>query len=102
MTVNSLEATSGWFRVCWSIRSDGRTVEQGTLTGRDVPSMLASLRDYLPLAPQDAETVRADADTPGGWRFASDTISVHTHHTPIEGAWLPCFGCPERQEGEAL
>ncbi|KPI29331.1 hypothetical protein OK074_6778 [Actinobacteria bacterium OK074] len=85
--------------MCWSVRSNGREVEFGTLTGRDVPHMLASLRDCVPIGPQDAETVRAAADTPEGWSYTSDTIGVHTHHTPVGGSWLPYFGCPQRENG---
>ncbi|KPI25342.1 hypothetical protein OK074_6956 [Actinobacteria bacterium OK074] len=102
--MNSLETRRSWFRICWTLRGNGRTVEFGTLTGRDVPHMLTSLRDCLPLAPQDtedAESVRTAAETPEGWSYASDTISLHTHHTPVDGSWLRYFGCPERANGDA-
>lgn len=64
--MNSPFSKQSWFRVCWTLSSEGRLSECGTLTGRDVPHMLVSLRDRLPLGPQDTETVRTAADTPEG------------------------------------
>ncbi|KPI06856.1 hypothetical protein OK074_4037 [Actinobacteria bacterium OK074] len=97
--MNSSQSRRSWYRVCWMLRSTGRTVEHGTLTGRDVPHMLTSLQDCLPLPPQDAESVHSAANTPEGWSYASDTIRVHTHHTPVAGPWLSYFACPERENG---
>lgn len=97
--MNSLEPRPSWFRVCWTLSSEGRVREHGTLTGRDVPSMLASMRDCLPLALQDPHAIRTAASTPEGWSYASDTMTVHTHRAPAQGAWLPYFGCHECQGG---
>ncbi|MFI1357320.1 hypothetical protein ACH4TV_27605 [Streptomyces sp. NPDC020898] len=98
--MNSPDIRATWYRVCWETTWDGRAWELGTLTGRDVPSMLVSLRDCLPVAITDLEAVRAAADTPDGWSYELDAMSVHTHQTPREGSWLPYFGCPNRRQGE--
>ncbi|MDX3380693.1 hypothetical protein PV682_04425 [Streptomyces niveiscabiei] len=99
MTVNSLKARARWFRVCWTVTENGRTVEHGTLTGRNVPNMLVSLRDCLPISTPNPDAVNAAVGTPEGWRFDSNTISVHTHQVPLQGHWLPFATCPERRKG---
>lgn len=98
--MNLPDAKVTWYRVCWEITRDGRAWELGTLTGRDVPSMLVSLSDCLPVAVTDPEAVCAAADTDEGWLYESDARTVHTHQTPREGSWLPYFGCPNRRQGE--
>ena len=100
MTVNSPCIKARWFRVCWTVTENGRTVESGTLTGRDVPNMLVSLRDCLPIGTPNPDAVNAAVDTPEGWCFDSDTMSVHTHQVPLKGHWLPFTTCPERRKGE--
>ncbi|WP_075732659.1 hypothetical protein [Streptomyces acidiscabies] len=97
MSANSPCVEARWFRVCWSVTENGRTVRGGALTGRDVPSMLGSLRDCLGIGPQDPDTVNAEIATARGWRFDSDTVSVHTHPVTLEGYRLPFTACPERR-----
>lgn len=96
--MNCTDTRTSWFRVRLTLGSEGRLRQYGTLTGRGVPHMLVSLRDRMPLAPQDTETVRTASDTPEGWSYETDTMTVHTHHAPA-WTWLPHFRCPEPSEG---
>ncbi|GAA2452190.1 hypothetical protein [Streptomyces macrosporus] len=95
----------GWYRLCWSVRRDARhpvsRVAYGVLIGQDVPALLRGMRGCLsPLAYHDPAHVRALADAPGGWRYETATVAVHTHRIVDRADRTPLVGCPAWKGGE--
>ncbi|HZG06314.1 MAG TPA: hypothetical protein VE546_22525, partial [Streptomyces sp.] len=94
----------GWYRLCWTVRRREPMVPgvaYGVLVGQDVPAMLRGMRGCLsPLAYHDPARVRALADAPGGWRYATPVLAVHAHRLTDRADWPPPLGCPLRRGGE--